>query len=317
MLAALPICSNIQLTHLPSPVTNVVICGLGGSGIGGDLAFDLTFANCSVPIVVNKGYGLPAFCSKETLLILCSYSGNTEETLNCFQEAAAQGLQPICIASGGKLKELAMEKQLDFVQLPTGFPPRTTLGYGSAILLTILKKAGLITLDVDQLVKDTAAFLLENQNQISKDAMALADKIKFKTVIVSVEDKMEFTALRLKQQINENSKQNCWYSALPEVNHNELVGWKMKNETLAVLFFRHSFEHKRNQLRFMFIKPVVEEVVSSVTEVQAQGADFFQQSFYFIHFGDWLSYHLAVAHKQDPVEVKVIDKLKAFLNSMV
>ncbi|MFN8276521.1 MAG: bifunctional phosphoglucose/phosphomannose isomerase [Chitinophagales bacterium] len=305
-----------SLSALSGSISSVVVCGLGGSGIAGDLLSDLTFGVLSVPVVVNKGYGLPAFVQRDALLILCSYSGNTEETISCFHDAVNRGLRPICVASGGQLKQLAQSNGFDFIELPTGFPPRTTLGYGAMILLSILRKAGLLAWDLESKMNGCAEFLLANQHQISQDAKALADKIKFKTVVVTVEDKMQSAAVRLKQQINENSKQNCWYHVVPELNHNELVGWKMRNETLAVVFFRHSFEHKRNKLRFLFIKPVIEEVVSSLTEVQAQGADFFQQCFYFIHFGDWLSYHLAIAHKQDPVEVKVIDKLKAFLNSV-
>ena len=315
MLHALAICKTISLTQIPSSISNVVVCGLGGSGIAGDLIHDLCVGDIAVPIVVNKGYDLPHFVNDKSLLILCSYSGNTEEVLSCFAQARDKKLKPICVAAGGKLKELALANACDFIELPSGFPPRTTLGYGAAILLSILKKVGLISKDVEGLFKNCSSFLQTNQTQISSDAKALAAKTKFKTIIATAEDRMGSIALRLKQQINENSKQNCWYHVVPELNHNELVGWKMKNNSLASIFLRHSYEHPRNQLRFRYIKPIFEENVDTFTEIYAQGSNFFEQCFYHIHLGDWWSYHLGMEHAQDPTEVKVIDGLKNFLNS--
>lgn len=313
---ALELAGKIELHHSYSNISNVVICGLGGSGIGGDLAYDLTINELTVPLVVNKGYDLPHFINNKTLLILCSYSGNTEETISCANQSTAKGLTPICISANGKLKELALNQKFDFIQLPTGFPPRTTLGYGAAILLTLLKKFSLIQSDVDASLKTTAQFLASNQESIKDIAKDLAKTFKDKTVIIHTEEKIESVALRIKQQINENSKSNCWYSPVPELNHNELVGWKTKNETLAALFLRTKFENKRNQLRFEFVKPVVEGNVNVLREIHAVGETFMEQYFYLVHLGDWLSYYLGLEHGQDPVEVNVIDRLKAFLNSV-
>ena len=316
MLEAVELTKGIRLSKRENTINNVLVCGLGGSGIAGNLAFDLTADQITVPILVNKGYELPSFAGENTLLILCSYSGNTEETLTCAAEAVERGLKPVCVASGGKLKELAQKHGFDFIQVPGGAPPRTTLGFGATILLYILDQFALIDLTVSEEITSVSEFLTREQDSIKADSQALAKILKDKTVIVYSEDRIESVILRLKQQINENSKSNCWINVLPELNHNELVGWKFKNDTLAALFVRTDFENKRNGLRFDFIRPVVAANVSTVQEVKAKGETLIEQYFYLVHFGDWLSYYMAVEHGVDPVEVHVIDKLKAHLSSV-
>ena len=316
MLDAVALTAGVNLSKRAYAIENILVCGLGGSGIAGNLAFDLTATQLSVPLLVNKGYELPSFVNIHTLLVLCSYSGNTEETLSCCQQAIARGLRPICIASGGRLKELAQAQGFDFIQLPTGFPPRTTLGYGATILLFILDHFGLIDLSVMEVITAASEMLSAEQENIKKASQSLAKVLRDKTIIIYVENSIESVALRLKQQINENAKANCWYNVIPELNHNELVGWKFKNDTLAGLFLRTDYEHKRNQLRFEFVYPIVADHVHSVHELQAKGSTLLEQYFYHVHFGDWLSYYLAIEHQQDPVEVKIIDKLKAHLASV-
>ena len=316
ILDAIKLTEGIHLSKRDTPIDNVLVCGLGGSGIGGNLAYDLTADKISVPLLVNKGYELPSFAGTHTLLILCSYSGNTEETLSCAKQAIDRGLKPVCIASGGRLSEIAQQHGFDLIKLPTGFPPRTTLGYGSTILLHILDQFALIDLTVAEEMAELAEFLTSEQESIKAESKALAAALKSKTVIVCVEDRMESVALRLKQQINENSKSNCWYNVIPELNHNEIVGWKIKNDTLAGLFLRTDYENKRNIMRFDFVKPLVSEYVSAIHEVRAKGNSLLQQYFYHVHFGDWLSYYMALEHGADPIEVKVIDRLKAHLSSV-
>ncbi len=316
MLQAVQIAEGIHLSKRESTIQNVLICGLGGSGIGGNLVTDLTADQIVVPVIVNKGYELPTFADEHTLLILCSYSGNTEETLSCTAQAVSRGLKPVCIASGGKLKEIAATNGFDFIEVPGGFPPRTTLGFGSTILFHVLDHFALIDFSVSEEITSLSEFLTSEQAAIKADSLALAKKLKDKTVIAYVEDRIQSVALRLKQQINENSKSNCWINVIPELNHNELVGWKFNNDTLAGLFLRTDFENKRNTLRFDFIRPVVAENVSAVHEVRAKGATLLEQYFYLVHFGDWLSYYMCLEHGQDPIEVHVIDKLKAHLSAI-
>jgi glucose/mannose-6-phosphate isomerase len=317
LLEAVELTKHIRLSKRAHTINNILVCGLGGSGIGGNLAFDLTADQITVPILVNKGYELPGFAGDNTLLILCSYSGNTEETLSCAAQAVERGLKYVCIASGGKLGELAGKHGFDFIQVPGGAPPRTTLGYSSTILLYILDQFALIDLTVSEEITSVSEFLTREQAGIKAESQALAKLLKDKAVIVYSEDRIQSAALRLKQQINENSKSPSWSNVIPELNHNELVGWKFKNDTLAGLFLRTDFENPRNVLRFDFIRDTVAANVSIVQEVRAKGDNLLEQYFYLIHFGDWLSYYLAIEHGVDPVEVHVIDKLKNHLNEVI
>ena len=200
--------------------------------------------------------------------------------------------------------------------MPGGSPPRTTLGFGSTILFYILDQFALIDFTVSEEITSLSEFLTSEQADIKAESQALAKLFKDKTVIIYSEDRIESASLRLKQQINENSKSNCWINVIPELNHNELVGWKFKNDTLAALFLRTDFENPRNVLRFDFIRPTVAAHVHSVQEVRAKGATLLEQYFYHVHFGDWLSYYMALEHGVDPVEVNVIDKLKNHLSSV-
>ncbi|MBK8657824.1 MAG: bifunctional phosphoglucose/phosphomannose isomerase [Bacteroidetes bacterium] len=300
----------------PAGIKNIVVCGLGGSGIGGDLLKELMKDTLPVPVVVCKGYALPAFVDAQTLLILCSYSGNTEEAIANAQEAIAKGFHPVCITAGGKLEQIARANHFDLVLIPSGFPPRACLGYSSIQLFFVLKHYQLIS---DSFIQDfmrVADFLESQQEEIKKASYELATLVKKKVVILYAEDKYESTALRLKQQINENSKMHCWYNVFPEVNHNELVGWKERNENLALLFFRTADENPRNTLRMEFTKKAIQEVSSQVYELVAKGSDSMERHFYFIHFGDWLSCYLAQQLEYDAVEVTILTNLKNHLSSI-
>lgn len=303
-------------TTFSGPIKNVAIVGLGGSGIGGDLLAELLRDSIGVPITVTKGYFLPAFVDSSTLLILSSYSGNTEEVLSCANEAISKGLKPICVTSGGKLDRFALEHKLDVIHIPDGMPPRACLGFSSIQLFFILHRFGLISNSFKEALKRVAAFLAKEQEKMIEDSEFLAGKLVEKVVIIYTEDKYESVALRLKQQLNENSKMFSWYNVIPEMNHNEIVGWKQQHPNLAVLILRSSDEFHRNSERILFKKDVVSSLSENVYEIEAKGADAYEKHFYLIHFGDWLSYHLAMLHGYDPDEVYVIDRLKNHLSTV-
>jgi glucose/mannose-6-phosphate isomerase len=317
MREALQIGQKAQLKTAPATqVKNVVVCGLGGSGIGGDLLAELLKSELKVPVLVNKSYFLPAFVDASTLLILSSYSGNTEETVACAHEALRRGLQPVVVTAGGKLEEIARKNNLDLINIPAGHPPRACLGYSFTQLFFILKHFGLINGDFQEQLNRTASFLEAEQNTIMQDAEYLAGKLLQKIIVLYAEDKYESTALRLKQQINENSKMHCWYNVVPEMNHNELVGWKEPVANLAVIIFRSEDEFHRNTQRIIYKKDVIVKLSNNVYELYAKGANLLEKHFYLIHIGDWLSYHLAMLQGIDPVEVNVITNLKKRLDSL-
>ncbi|HWB63145.1 MAG TPA: bifunctional phosphoglucose/phosphomannose isomerase [Chitinophagales bacterium] len=304
-------------TKFTSPIKNIVVSGLGGSGIGGNLLAELLRDELKVPVVVNKGYTLPAFIDNSTLLILCSYSGNTEETVTCANLAAQNKWNPICITSGGKLADIAVKNNFDLITIPSGFPPRACLGYSIVGLFYVLNHFGLIGDSFKAAYKKVANLLQAEQADIMKGAEALAADLKGKVMIVYADEKYDSVAVRIKQQFNENSKSHSWVNVFPEVNHNELVGWRRDYPSLAIVVLRADDEYKRNTYRIEFTEGVIKKTGNSLHEIKAKGADTFEKHFYLIHWGDWLSYYLAVGQGFDPMEIEVLTALKHHMSSIV
>lgn len=318
LLEAVEIGEKARLHSKPNEAfRNIVICGLGGSGIGGNLVSELLRNELRVPVIVNKGYSLPAFVDANSLLILCSYSGNTEETLQCANEAIKKGLSPSCITSGGNLAEIAGKNDLDTIKIPPGLPPRAALGYSVTQLFFLLNHHGLINGDFKASLIRTSSHLQAEQNKIMEEAEFLAGKLQKKLLILYTEDRYESVALRIKQQVNENGKMQCWYNVVPELNHNELVGWREPYKELAVILLRTSDEYARNTRRILFQKEVMAKVSKEVYEINAKGSDGYEKRFYLIHFGDWLTYHLALLQGYDPTEIDVLIKLKEHMSSVI
>lgn len=297
-------------------ISNIVICGLGGSGIGGNILSELLRDELKVPVIVNKSYFLPAFVDSSTLLILASYSGDTEETLSCAHQAIEKGLKPVVVTSGGRLAHVAHVHGFQLFTIPAGFPPRACLGFSGVQLFFILHQYGLIDASFKNVFLRVADFLENGQAEVMKEAEALAEKLVQKVIVLYTEDKYESTALRLKQQINENSKLHCWYNVIPEMNHNELVGWREMNQALAVLILRADDEYERNTARILFKKEVIEKLQDNVYEIEARGNDTFEKHFFLVHLGDWISYYLAVKQGYDPMEIDVLVRLKGHMKSL-
>jgi glucose/mannose-6-phosphate isomerase len=296
-----------------SNVNQVLVTGLGGSGIGGSVVNELVQDNCTVPIIVNKDYFLPSFVSEKTLVVISSYSGNTEETLNCFEQAIRNNAQIVCVTSGGKVAEIAKKNGFDLVIVPGGNPPRTCLGYSVVQLLNILKFNGFISLDVNNLIADVVQLLENEKNSIRNEAIKVASTLKGKIPVIYTLGNTESIAFRFRQQINENSKMLCWHNVIPEMNHNEIVGWRREDSNIAVIVLRTDYEFEKNSKRLSFCKNVISTYTSNYTELFAKGKNRFEQFFYLIHLTDWISYELALINEVDPIEVHVIDQLKSAL----
>lgn len=298
----------------PKRIDNIVVTGLGGSGIGGTIVSELIADKCKVPVIINKDYFLPAFVNESTLVIISSYSGNTEETVSAMQQAISKKAQVTCITSGGKIMEMAKQHQFDFIEIPGGQPPRSCIGYSLVQLIKVLVAKGLAS---DTLLKDveSSIALLDNEkNSIKKEAEEIAKKLHNKITVIYSLGSSEGVSVRFRQQINENSKMLCWHHVFPEMNHNELVGWTTKNDNLAVVTFHTSFDFERTKKRYEVCRPIFEKYSSGVIDIVAQGTTKLEQFFYLINIGDWISCYLADIKGIDPVEVKVIDHLKAELS---
>lgn len=312
---ALEIGQNAKISPSQHPIKNVLLSGLGGSGIGGDFVTEFLKDELKIPYIVNKGYDIPAFVGPETLAIASSYSGNTEETLKAVDQMLLTGAKVVCVASGGKLVEIAKEKGLDYIQLPDNWPsPRACLGFSFVQQLFILHKLGLISDKSIQSVNSSISLLNAEIDDIHAKAKMIANMLYGKIPVIYITDRMESVAVRFRQQINENAKMLCWHHVIPEMNHNELVGWRAKNDDLAVIFFRNKDDHPRNQIRIDINKEIIGNYTSSLIEVYSKGNNLIERSLYFVHLVDWITVYLAEIRKVDSIEVKVIDYLKSELS---
>jgi glucose/mannose-6-phosphate isomerase len=307
---ALEIGRNAQLVKPDQSFKNVVISGLGGSGIGGKIVSQLIDDYCDIPVVCTNDYVLPGFVGKDSLVIISSYSGDTEETVAAMHEAASKGAKIACITSGGKIAAYAAEKSLNRIIIPGGNPPRSMFGYSSVQIFFMLKAYGLIHVDFEKEIEQTISDLLRDKESIKTETRSIAEKIVNRIPILYCEARYEGVAIRWRQQINENSKMLCWHHVFPEMNHNELVGWTGGDNRVAVLLIRSEDDHKRSQLRMELCKKLMGEKCDTIIEIHAKGATRIQRAYYLIHLGDWLSIDLAELKNEDPVAIPAIIFLK-------
>jgi glucose/mannose-6-phosphate isomerase len=313
---AVEIGEKATFTAPAKEIRNVLITGLGGSGIGGSIIAQIIENEIKVPLVVNKDYFLPAFVGPDTLLIVSSYSGNTEETLAAMNIAIERGAKIVCVTSGGKVREIAKANGYDLIEIPGGMPPRACLAYSFTQLFYVLKGFGLIG-DWFKADFETSIHLLDHEEEhMCAEAYYLAEKLHRKIPVIYSQANYEAVCVRFRQQINENSKMLCWHHALPEMNHNELVGWTQPNDKLAVVFFRNENDYDRTKARMELTKNIVSKYTPYLFEVYSKGQTQLQKSLYLIHFGDWVSWYLSEIRNIDATEVKVIDFLKGELSKM-
>lgn len=311
---ALEIAKEFEWKNIPD-FDNILICGLGGSGIGGTILSNLIGDHCSVPIISSKDYSIPGFVGENTLVIACSYSGNTEETIEALNEALMRQASIACITSGGALAAAAGDKNWPMIQVPGGIPPRAAFAFA---LVQLLKMASVLDLtgeDWEDEVRKSIAYLKENGDQISANARQLAESMSSKIPVIYSSGWLAGVAVRWQQQINENSKRLAWTNVYPEMNHNELVGWRKENHDLAVVFLTSNFDHERVVRRMELTESVYSKYTPHIHHCEAVGDSLIEQALYLIHLGDWMTVHIAEINGTDSVEVDVIDWLKGELAS--
>jgi len=303
-----------QLDFKPAerPIHHVVIAGLGGSGIGGTIVSELLAADAPVPIVAVKDYTLPEFVNEQTLVIGSSYSGNTEETLIALEEATQRGATIAVVTSGGTLQERAQAHGWNCVIVPGGQPPRGMFAYSFVQLLNYLVSYGVVDRDIPAELAKASAFLDEEKADIRQQAVELAEYLYQRIPVVYAADGMGGVTWRFRQQLNENSKMLAWNAIVPEMNHNELVGWQSGTQQLAAVFFRNHDDHPRNQTRIDINKEIIERYTTT-KEVWSKGSNRLEQMLYLIHLTDWATYELAERNGVDILEIDAINYLKGEL----
>ena len=297
-------------------INSIVLTGLGGSAIGGDLLRSYLADELKIPFYVSRHYFLPNFVNKNSLVIVGSYSGNTEETISAYKDAIKKGAKILVVSSGGVVSEMAKKNKHSVVKIPGGLPPRAALGFSFFPILVALAKLGIVK-NQNKFLTETVKMLKDKSVEYSTEnnsAIDLAEKLFKKLPIVfSSADKFDSVNTRWRGQINENSKQLSYGHVFPELNHNEIVGWESLTELMKsshIIYLRDKADHKRVSLRMNITKSIIGKLSSGVTEVYSSGNSLLTRIFSVIHLGDWVSLYLAVLNKVDPTPVVKINFLK-------
>ena len=310
---AMGIGENSDLKKSDKKIDNILICGLGGSGIGGTIVNDIVSSKSTVPITSTKDYSIPNFVNKHTLVIANSYSGNTEETIYALEKCQSRNAEVCIITSGGKLKSIAEENNYNHIIIPEGHPPRAMFGYAFTELFYVLNHYKIIDDSFKSDFEKSISLLDSEKEDIQKQAMGLAKKMFGQTPVIYVAQGFEGVAVRFRQQINENSKMLCWHHVVPEMNHNELLGWRTNVNNLAVVYFRNKIDYERNQIRVDINKKVISKFTENITEIWSKGESVIENTFYHINLGDWVSWYLSEMNNVDAIEIDVINFLKGEL----
>jgi len=303
-------------------IANVVIAGMGGSAIGGDIVRELALAESKVPVWVHRDYGLPSFVNENTLVIASSYSGNTEETLSAFAKALKTQAKKLVITSGGKLQNLAERNGVPVFLIDYRAPPRAAFAYNFIPLVGIFQRLGLITDKSADLHEATAVLnrlsldLSETRSHAANTAKRLATKLYGRIAVVYGAEILSAVARRWQTQFNENSKAWAFSESFPELNHNAVVGYRFPAEAkdrMFVLMLRSPSVHPRNLLRYTATADLLTQADIPYEFVEATGKSILAQVLSLVLLGDYISFYLAMLNQVDPASTDAIDFVKQYL----
>lgn len=301
----------------PLSLRHVVVAGMGGSAVGGDLARALALDRLSVPVTVWRGYGAPASVGPGSLVVALSYSGATEETISTLEAGLRRGATGAALASGGALAELARERGLPLVRLPAGLQPRRALGYLFFPLLRLLESAGYPLAHESEL--EEALRVLEGMgNELGpkcpepdNEAKRLALILLGRIPVIYGNTLIEVAAYRWKTEVEENAKLLAFHGRLPEAAHNEIEGWR---DPLAsgfhAVFLRDPEETKADATRVRATQELIRAQAGGITDVWPRGEGRLAHLLSLIYLGDWVSYYLALLRGADPWPVPVLEEVK-------
>jgi len=307
-----------------SGVTGIVVVGMGGSAIGGDLVRTLSGSELLIPFQVCRHYRLPEYVNDKTLVIASSYSGNTEETLAALDDALGRKAMIVAITTGGMLGEIAKLKDIPTARIPAGLQPRAAIGYSFIPILILLEKLGLFKNKAAQ-VTQTVAHLQSlrdgysiaepsEKNPAKQLALQMHGKIP---IIYSGPTLTDVIGIRWKGQICENAKNMAFANNYSEFNHNELVGWSdtiaAHKDHFVVIHLKDAGDHPKITRRMQIVRDIIEKQKVPVYEVESIGNNPLERMFSLIQLGDFVSFYLAILNEVDPTPVEAIETLKKAL----
>ncbi len=302
-----------------SDINKVVVIGMGGSAIGGDLVSSLVAPEARIPVIVYRGYDLPAFVDDDTLVIASSYSGNTEETLSAFNQALQTGAKKLVITTGGKLKTIADDNKIPVLTFSYRSQPRAALAFSFLPILCFLQKLKFIDNKSSQVTRTVEVLqnlsrrIDETQPLTKNPARQLAEKLHGNLAVVYGAGLLSEVAHRWKTQINENSKAWAFYEVFPELNHNAVVGYQFPPELaekIVVVMLRSDRLAQPIRLRYEVTCQLLERDGVRYESVDGEGTSPLSQLLSLVLFGDYVSYYLAMLYRIDPSPVEAIDYLK-------
>jgi glucose/mannose-6-phosphate isomerase len=311
------IASRAAIPPAYADVRNVVVAGMGGSAIGGDLAAALLADELRVPMSVHRDYGLPAYVGRDSLVIASSYSGNTEETLSGFEEARKRGAKVLALTTGGKLADLARASGYPTIIFSYKARPRATLGYSLGLVLGSLFRMGFVrdlSSDVEAALGDVAKLEERvHEGARTNDAKRLARELFGRIVVAYGAGVMGVMARRVKGQWNENAKNWSAYDVMSELNHNAVVGFPhppIAKEALTVLLLRSDRDNPRHKVRFEVTRELLDRAGIPHKTLQFAAQSLLGEVLQMVYFTDYVSFYVALLNGADPSPNDAIDYLK-------
>jgi len=315
---------NLNLKSVKKNFDHLIFLGMGGSAIAGDFLKCYLHQEFPFPFLVNRNYSLPDFIGPKSLVIACSYSGDTEETITATKTAMEAEATIIGISSGGKLEKVMTEEQKPYLKIPGGYPPRQALGYMFFPLLNLFQHLGLIKprqhdlAEVIKILKELGERNHPEKTHRHNFCNHMAQKLYKKIpVIYTASEFLYPVVVRWRNQFNENSKMLAFSNVIPELTHNEIMGWEAAPEFLknfSVIFLRDESETTRNRKRLEITKKIFQKNNIAIFEVFGEGKSVLSQIFSLVYIGDWVSYYLALFYDKDPYKIESIQFLKESLS---
>jgi len=287
-------------------IENIIITGMGGSALPGEILKSFLYSS-KIPIFVNKSYSVPEFTNMRSLVFAISCSGNTEETIQAYRTALGKGAHIVGISSDGKLERLCLKQKVNFIKIPEVLQPRFGYGYLFFPILNVLmnlKIMGDVSKDIERTIETLKKPIFEER---AKD---LARKLEGKIPLIYSSDRLFAVAYKWKINFNENSKVHAFCNVLPELDHNEIVGYTNIEGLYHVILIKDEDDHVKIKKRFDVTKDIIKKKGIPVTEIMLRGSYPLTKMISAIYIGDWTSYYLALKYGTDPTPVKIVEELK-------
>jgi glucose/mannose-6-phosphate isomerase len=294
----------------------LLVCGMGGSAIGGDIAAAALGSRLVRPMATIRGYELPGWATPEWTVLCSSYSGATEETLSCFEAAGALGARRIVVSTGGPLIDAAREAEVPVVGLPGILQPRAAIAYMFVSAAEVAAFAG-VAPRTDAEVEEAAAFLDAEKEELQARAAEVAVRLEGALTVIYGADSTAPLARRWKTQLNENAKLPAFFSELPEADHNEICGWAelAGGARTAAVLLEDADQHPRERRRFELTAGAIAAAGAEVVRLRSEGESRVSRMLWTAMLGDLVSLGLAEARGVDPLPVEAIEGLKAALGA--